>query len=126
MSSSVLVLMVMVIGVAYGMGVNLDEHGANKTKAEWERLWTGVPLARSGSTVGNVVYRIINVNEAEHQCTAICGWSVHQVTAREDFNALTSKCKTLYNKAKVLERLETKVARYCETVCATVMVKIFW
>ncbi|XP_069178545.1 uncharacterized protein [Procambarus clarkii] len=58
MSSSVLVLMVMVIGVTYGMGVPLDEHGANKTKAEWERLWTVVPLARSGSTVGNLVYSV--------------------------------------------------------------------
>ncbi|XP_069178940.1 uncharacterized protein [Procambarus clarkii] len=54
---SVLLLMVMVIGVVYGMGVPLDEHGTNKTKAELERLWTDVPLARSGSTVGNVVYR---------------------------------------------------------------------
>nr|XP_045598956.1 uncharacterized protein LOC123758545 isoform X2 [Procambarus clarkii] len=39
------------------MGVPLDEHGANKTKVELERLRTDVPLARSDSTVGNVVYR---------------------------------------------------------------------
>ncbi|XP_069178526.1 uncharacterized protein [Procambarus clarkii] len=41
-----------------GMGVPLDEHGANKTKVELERLRTDVPLARSDSTVGNVVYSV--------------------------------------------------------------------
>nr|XP_045598705.1 uncharacterized protein LOC123758393 [Procambarus clarkii]XP_045598955.1 uncharacterized protein LOC123758545 isoform X1 [Procambarus clarkii] len=40
------------------MGVPLDEHGANKTKVELERLRTDVPLARSDSTVGNVVYSV--------------------------------------------------------------------
>ncbi|XP_069178528.1 uncharacterized protein [Procambarus clarkii] len=40
------------------MDVPLDEYGATKTKVELERLRTDVPLARSDSTVGNVVYSV--------------------------------------------------------------------